>query len=230
MSLYHTVSINCTSCGQTLSFPASVSVNADRAPELREAILDQSFQRESCPHCGTGLRLDPQLSYVDLARGQWIAAYPGSWLERWPELEAEARQAFDRAFGEQADAAAREIGGGLTPRVVFGWTSLREKLLAADAGLDDVTLELTKMALLRGMDGLAPDQELRLSGFGGEGDDARLTFLLVPATDDAELEELDVPRGLYDDIIAEPEDWQALRDSVAAGLFVDLMRLTHGPA
>ncbi|MBT9459506.1 MAG: CpXC domain-containing protein [Burkholderiaceae bacterium] len=228
MSLYHPVNLNCPHCAKALEFSASVSVNADRAPELREAILDGSFQRESCPHCGTGLRLDPQLNYLDVGRGQWIAAYPGAWIDRWAELEAGAQQAFDKAFGAQAGTAAREIGAELKPRLVFGWGGLREKLVAADAGLDDTGLELTKIALMRGMDDLPPGQELRLTQATGEGDDAALVLLLVPDDPDGELEEISVPRAIYDEILAEPEDWQPLREQITAGLFVDVLRLTRG--
>src|SRR5690242_13955186 len=137
--------MNCPHCGQALEFQASASVNADRRPDLRAAILDGIFQRETCPHCGESFRVEPELNYLDVARGQWIAAFPVDWVDRWPELEATSVGAFAQAFGAQASDAAREIGDTLKPRMVFGWLALAEKLRAAEAGLDDATLELTKM-------------------------------------------------------------------------------------
>lgn len=228
MSIFHPVSMNCPHCAQPLVFQASASVNADRRPDLRTAILDSSFQSEDCPHCGSSFRAEPQLNYLDVGRGQWIAAFPMDWVDRWPELEATSSEAFAQAFGAQASEAAQEIGDTLKPRVVFGWLALAEKLIAAQAGLDDATLELTKLALIRGLDDpLEVGQQLRLVNT----DDESLSFLIVgrDGSNDENSEELDVPRDLYDDVAGEPDDWKILRDKVSAGFFVDVARMTRGP-
>lgn len=34
-----------------------------------------------------------------------------------------------------------------------------------------------------------------------------------------------MPRGLYDDIVAAPQDWAALREQLTAGTYVDVTRL-----
>lgn len=228
MSLFKPVSMSCPHCAKTLEFQASASVNADRRPDLRAAILDGSFQRENCPHCGESFRAEPELNYLDVGRGQWIAAFPVEWVDRWPELESDSVEAFTQAFGVQASDAAREIGDTLKPRMVFGWLALAEKLLAAEGQLDDATLELTKLALMRGLDEpLEVGQQLRL--IGSDGHD--LSFLIVgrDGADDEAAEELDVPRDLYDDVAGQPADWHALRGKVSAGYFVDVARMTRGP-
>lgn len=227
MSIFHPVSMSCPHCAKPLEFQASASVNADRRPDLRSAILDGSFQRENCRHCGERFRVEPALNYLDVGRGQWIAVFPADWLDRWPELERSSVDAFAQAFGGQASEAAREIGDTLKPRVVFGWLALTEKLLAAEAGLDDATLELTKLALMRGLDEpLAVGEQLRLTG----SDDDSLSFLIVgrDGSEDDDAEELSVPRALYDEVAAEAEDWKGLRDKLAAGLLVDVARMTRG--
>jgi endogenous inhibitor of DNA gyrase (YacG/DUF329 family) len=228
MSIFKPVQLACPHCGKQVDFEANASVNADRRPDLRQAILDNSFQRQDCPHCGQSFRLDPQVNYLDVGRGQWFAAFPRAWMDRWEELEAGARTAFDGAFGAGAGEAAHELGAGLKPRMVFGWEGLREKLVAADAGLDDGWLECTKLALMRGLDDPLPaGQELRLQAVEPGGEESELVFVTVEDAD-ARPEELRVSRGLYDDVAAEAADWQPLKSQIEGGLFVDVQRLLKG--
>jgi len=226
MSLFQTTPLPCPSCGKNVDFEAVHSVNADRRPDLREAIQDGTFQRQACGSCGTLFRLDPQFMYLDLERGSWIAAYPLDDLEHWREREAEVKDVFDHAFGSRAPAPARAIGSRLRPRLVFGWPALREKLAASQHGLDDVQLELLKIGLLR-------------SGSAGPlGETTELRFLEVPVDGKQELalawldsrtadfvQGLRVPRQLYDDVAGEREAWQGLRSQLGEGPFVDLKRL-----
>jgi hypothetical protein len=222
VSLFEAVTVNCPSCAAPLEFNAVFSLNADRRPDLRAAVLNGSFQRQPCPQCNTEFRLDPEMTYVDVGRGQWIAAFPVAKLGQWKELEEQVRATFAKAYGEKASAAAREIGAGLKPRLVFGWAGLREKLVAAEAGLDDVILELTKAALVRGLDNapVGPGTELRLAGV--EGDSLTMAWL-NSATEEVK-EILRVPRSLYDEIAADTTAWSALYASLTAGPFVDVNR------
>src|SRR4051794_842720 len=148
MSMFRTMPVTCPECGTAVEFNAVFSVNADRRPDLRAAILDGSFQRQPCPRCGKTFRLDPEMAYADLGHGQWIAVFPVAKLGRWKELEEEARATFAQAYGPQAPAVARQLGARMRPRLTFGWGGLREKLVAADHHLDDVTLELVKLAIV----------------------------------------------------------------------------------
>jgi CpXC protein len=223
MSMFRVVPVPCPSCGCIVEFNAVVSVNADRRPDLRAAILDGSFQRQACPKCGTEFRLDPELTYVDVGRGQWIAVFPVARLDHWKDLEAQSRVIFDRAYGEKAPAAAREIGADLTARLTFGWSALREKLAAVENGLDDVVLELTKAALIRGLDNppVSPGTELRFLAIDGDA----LAVAWLNSADEGVKEILRVPRSLYDEIAADPSGWEALRAELSAGPFVDMNRL-----
>src|SRR5437763_5456103 len=99
MSVFRPITVPCPACAAPVTFEAVFSVNADRRADLRTAILDRTFQRQPCPKCGAAFRLDPELTYVDLARGQWLAAFPVARLGKWPELEAKSRDTFNRAYG-----------------------------------------------------------------------------------------------------------------------------------
>jgi hypothetical protein len=220
--------MTCSRCGNEARVDRSASVNADLRPDLRAAILDGSFQSESCVKCGAPLRLPPHLTLLHLGGGQWIMVEPATMLEQWREAEAEARTIYDDMFGENAPPAARDIGKDLRARLVFGWPALREKLFARDLDLDDVVLELLKIAIIRTVAAppMADQIELRLSG----GDTWNLNFVWVDAETEAVLSQLTVPRVAYDDIARDADGWASLKARLDGVLLVDLRRMIAGPA
>ena len=224
MSLFRTEKIKCPACEQALEYGVVYSVNADRRPDLRDAILDNTFQRTTCSKCGETFRLEPRVTYLHLAKQQWILVESAARLVKWAQLEKQAQSGFEQTYGAKAPAAARAIGAALKPRVTFGWPALKEKLLAAKFGIDDATLELAKLSIIRGAGGevpLADDVELRLIDVV---DDSLVMAWVQPATGKV-IEAMRVARGLLSDIEAQAADWQALRDELIAGPFVDLHRV-----
>lgn len=222
MSIFKPIQLACPSCGAGVEFQAVASVNAGRAPALRTAILAESFQREACTACGTSFRLAPRFSLIDHPRRMWLAVLPIERRSAWPEEEIAAQAAFERAYGAGASPGIRRIGATLRRRLVFGWSGVREKLLADELGIDDVVLELVKLAVLGSVDAapIGGDAELRLLG----GDAARLGFAWLHAADERPIERLEVPREVCDEV-AGPA-WDELRAELGAGLYVDIGRLT----
>jgi hypothetical protein len=221
MSMFDFVTASCGKCGTETEIEVVVSVNADRRPDLREQILDGSFQAVSCPSCAARLRIPPEFVYLDMARGQWIAAHPADTLARWPEIERTAAAAFDEAFGAGAPAAVRDLAGNVTPSVVFGWPALRERLLCADLDLEVATLEVVKMAIIaEGAFAWVVEEELRLVG----GDDAVLRFELLVGVTESPRRSLEVPRAAYDAAVEDPAPWVELRALIAGSLFIDVRR------
>ena len=149
---------------------------------------------------------------------------PARQLEAWPALEGMARDTFERAYGPEASPSARRLGQGMRSRIAFGWPGFREKLLCAEHGLDDATLELLKFGLMRMLDDLplADDAELRLVGVSGK----KLELAWVRPNSDQVLETMSISREMFDDI---EEDrvgsWAPLREALSAGPFVDVNRL-----
>lgn len=226
MSIFRPMMATCPACDETFQMDAVESVNADRRRDLREAIIGGSFQVIGCPKCDARFRLEPLFNYLDVGRGQWISVQPLASLPDWTENEDEAVATFSTAYGAEAPPAARDIGQGLRPRLVFGWSALREKLVAAEAQLDDVTLELLKLTLIGGLDKvpLAAGNELRLERTDGD----QLELHWVNAQTEAIVEQLRVPRVLYDDIVRDAPAWAAVRESLETGPFVDLQKLYLG--
>jgi hypothetical protein len=222
MSVFRSVTVACPACTTEQDFELVLSVNADRRPDLRESILDGSFQRVACATCGVTFRLEPELTYIDLKRGQFLGVWPWARRTDWPAAATQTQETFDLAFGAQATPEAKAIGDKLVARAVFGWPALVEKLLAADAAIDDRSLEIAKVvASSRGSVMPVPGQtELRLVAVDAEG----LVLSWVRPSDQSLGASMRVPRQLIADIEAEPEAWRALRDDVGEGIVVDFQR------
>jgi hypothetical protein len=182
----------------------------------------------TCPGCGSPVRLPAHLTYIDMRRGQWILVEDVADMARWREVEAEARNLYDLSFGAKAPPVQREMGEGIVARLVFGWAALREKLIAQEAGLDDVALELTKIAALRSVPGapIGDDADLRLV----EANEETLTLHWLDDRTELPSLELPVARSVYDGVVADAAGWAALRAELQAGLFVDMKRLFVGAA
>ncbi|MFN4172940.1 MAG: CpXC domain-containing protein [Pseudorhodobacter sp.] len=227
MSLFHPVNLVCPTCGTVMTMPAVGSVNADRRPDLRLAILEDRFQDVACTACAGRFRLQPEFNFLDTGRGQWIAAMPAARMPDWVAVEDEINAVWEASYGAAAPAMAREIGTGLRVRLTFGWPGLREKIVAREAGLDDAVLEILKLDMLRNMaeTRLGPGIELRLVRDLGTD----LAFAWIASTSEgAAGSQFLVARYAYDAIAGNPAPWAALRAELEEGPFVDLQKLYAG--
>jgi hypothetical protein len=226
MSIFRSTPLPCPICGTTVQFELVHSVNAGRRPDLRDAILDRSFQSQPCPACGHHFRVEPEFSYIDLGRGQFYAVWPGAGVHEWAAYEKRSRDAFANAFGSSAPPEARAVGKQLKPRAVFGWAGLNEKLIAAEAGIDDHTLELAKIGVLRNLDiaRVGAQTELRLLGVK----DDNLVFGWFRLNSSDLIEIVTVPKTVLGEIDATAEAWKPLREELNKSVFVDYRRLTLG--
>ncbi len=222
MSLFQTATVACPSCSAMVPFDVVQSVNADRRPDLRDDILHNRFQRETCSECGHAFRLEPEMTYLDEGRKQWLLVQPAQNVARWIELEVQAQKSFEQAYGSRAPAIMQQLGKELSARVTFGWAALREKILAAASDLDDRVLEVVKIALVRGLDDspISDTTELRLV----EVQPQILVMAWIDAAKETAIEVLQVPRSLYDDVAA-GAGWKPLVEEVSAGAYVDMNRL-----
>ena len=224
MSIFRSMQLTCPVCRKPFDYEAVHSVNADRRPDLRQAILDGSFQQVDCRACRARFRLDPSFNYLDVGKGLWIAAEAITELGDWKQREDEARELFERSYGEGASGMAREIGRGMRARLTFGWPALREKILIAENGLDDVSIEACKAAAMRVQAELplSGDADLRLVAVKGD----RLVLAWVNPADGEVGEKLAVSRSLHDEIAAdEAGDYDEFKRDYEGALFVDLGRM-----
>lgn len=209
-----------------MSVSAVGSVNADRRPDFREAILDNNFQDTTCDACGNSFRLQPEFNYLDAGRGQWIVALPASGFPDYLAHEDHANALFETSYGKKAPAAAQTIGKTLAVRVTFGWPAVREKLLARGYDIDDATLELMKLDLLRTLPSapLSPGIELRLVNVT----DSDMIFSWLRTEDEEPLEQFRCSRDWYQAIFDDPEPWDLVRSKLVDGPFVDMQKVYMG--
>ena len=227
MSLFHTATIACPACAAPAQHPIANSVAATRRPDLRQEILDNSFQVLTCPSCHATFRLAPVLTYMDTERGTWILTRPCADRPLWDTFEAGALDIFNDSFGTDAPPAARSLGERLRVRVTFGWSGLREKLLCEEYGINDATLELLKLSLIRTGEAarLSDDAALRLVGRKDDG-----TLLLAWLKDETEGgdEVIEVPAALLEGI-GRNKAWEAALGELTNGPFVDVGKLLVEP-
>lgn len=228
MSLFHPVNLVCPKCEAPVVMMAVGSVNADRRPDLRDDILANHFQDIECTACQERFRLQPQFNFLDVGRGQWIAAMPSDQLRNHLQVEDDALTLFDDSYGANAPKAAQEVGNGLQMRVTFGWPAVREKLLIRQHDLDDVIIEMMKLHILRSVPSvpMAEGVELRLVDID-EDSDSHIFSWLETATEKA-IEGFRAPADLYRAIHDNPTAWDAMRQHLVNGSFVDMQKLYMG--
>lgn len=224
MSVFTQQQFKCPACDTPVDCELVHSVNIDRRPDLRDAILDGSFQRVECPTCGNSFRPDPEMIYIDRGRGQYIGVWPASRRGDWAACAAKTRETFDASFGANAPPSARQLGETFTVRVVFGWPALVEKLLAREAGIDDRTLEAAKLVVMRSGETTPVPGRRELRMMALQDGDPLLTWLGPAQDDDDTPATIHVPMALIEEIDAHPDEWKDLRDSVADGDVVDFQR------
>ncbi len=153
MSLMHQYNVTDRN-GQRHSTTLADCLNVQRTPAVRQQILDRTFH--TFESGGERIRVEKAMFYLDLARGQAFLVQPPR--ERFRNAEASASMARMLAV---LPAAMREQAQHV--RLVFGLEELREKLVAAEAGLDDRAVELMKAAVIHDHPVLMTRPRLRLS-------------------------------------------------------------------
>ena len=140
-------------------------------------------------------------------------------------LKKHAVFAAQAAEMEKLLTQADEAAGPKTMRIE---DAVHEKLIAAEAGIDDHTIELAKVGVIRNLDQapVGANSELRLLGV----DDANLVLRWFQISSEDLKEVVTVPKTVLTEIDAKPEAWQSLRDDLTAGSFVDYRRLLIGVA
>lgn len=226
MSLFETTSIQCPACDTVTDFQAAGSVNADRRPDLRDAILDNTFQNVICPSCNEALRLEPVVNYLDVELGLWLAAYPPRQIGDYLTLEDEVQTLFDESYGAASSASAQDVGAALLPRLTFGWPAMREKLFLRQQGLDDVVIEMLKLDLLRRLPEapLRAGVELRVT----DVTDAALRFVWIETASEDILQAFECNKALLVEITDNQDAWAEVRRGLTQGLFVDMQKMYLG--
>lgn len=132
MSTQISKDVSCPHCGAAVKTQMWPGISAEESPEMREEILNETLFDWKCPECGYEARLVYPCLYHDKDRKFMIYVVPNG--------NDCALQSVDIS---EAFPQFRE----LTKRVVTTPTELKEKVLIFEAGMDDLAVELVKLAL-----------------------------------------------------------------------------------
>ncbi|MEI7885180.1 MAG: CpXC domain-containing protein [Clostridia bacterium] len=133
MSKFKEIAITCPDCGKKGSAVVYELVNVTKNPELRAKIIDFSLFSWLCPHCGAKRNLEQPLLYVD----------------KKLEFAVHFAPVYDKYLEEKLElpkGLSQKTLGRL--RKVSEINNLVEKILIAEAGLDDRMMEFCKLALI----------------------------------------------------------------------------------
>ena len=171
MSIINEALAPCSKCGQQHKVIIYKSINTADNPELKAKVADGSLFLWECPHCGQ----------MNLARYETLYHDPAGKLMVWLIPAGEISEAQMQAITMHTKAM-----GGYTLRRVNDMGTLMEKVLIAEAGLDDIVLEMckyvTKLEMLQKSVPAEQKDEFMASTFHfyrceGEGDERILTFM-----------------------------------------------------
>lgn len=140
MSAFHTLELACP-CGHKFDHILARGINIERAPELRQQILDGTFHTVKCPSCGKKRTVETAFSYTDPKKKMFIQVKPRKHFFHWREASQIIQDKVERLPSKHKIAGAQL-------RVVYGLAELREKLLCDDIKLDDRMLQLMKVILM----------------------------------------------------------------------------------
>lgn len=211
MSTFVHQALRCHACGETFEVPLLKGMHITRIPQVRSSILDGTFQVFDCTHCGHQVHVERTCIYTDFEAGHYVAIE----LSGHPDpAEAVAfhQGVFDRCF-VMAPPVTQELSHRMRPRVVFGLTALREKLLCWDNHLDDRVLEVLKVNLMGQRGWSAGSTVLRLVGLLGPGHLMLARYPRIRVTPQAGHQVIELPapeehitllRGVYDRCLADP--------------------------
>ena len=171
MSITNQALAPCSKCGQQNTVTIYRSINISENPELKAKVKDGSLFLWECPHC----------KQVNLAKYETLYHDPAEKLMVWLIPSGEISETQMQAITMHTKAM-----GGYTLRRVNDMGSLMEKVLIAEAGLDDVVLEMckyvTKLEMIQKSVGAEQKDEFMASTFHfykseGEADERILTFM-----------------------------------------------------
>jgi hypothetical protein len=155
LAIYFPYEVRC-GCGTVSVASLPDSVNVERTPAVREAILSGAFNRFECAACKRNVTVEKSFFYIDPQCGDYFSVKPRQDRHMWRAVSDQLARASKRLAIESLTSAPRL-------RVIFGMAELREKLVAEDLGLDDAALELLKVGVIHEHPFLIQRPRLRLT-------------------------------------------------------------------
>ena len=159
-------SIVCPKCNESTGAVLRTSINVTNNRSLREKAMDESFFKWSCSSCGYSARLTYPVLYNDMKNRFMVYLIP----------KVDHFQLADKALEEEFKTLKH-----IDKRIVPDFNTFKEKIFIFESGLDDMAVELTKLAI---SEAVAKKHKLRkvtegyLSMYDSESNTMGFTFFI----------------------------------------------------
>lgn len=122
----------CPMCGELGKAEIYTSVNVARDKSFRTKVLDGELFSWTCPSCGYNARLTYPILYNDMKNRFMVYLIPK--VDRFQLCDTELEEKYSNLRN-------------ISKRVVPDFNSFKEKIFIFESGLDDMAVELTKVAI-----------------------------------------------------------------------------------
>lgn len=175
MSQQKTYSIACPQCGHEQEVLLFDAINADREPELRDALMENRLNAVDCAACDFAFRVDKPLLYHDPGRRLMIY-----WIPTADDQHEQGEAAFRESLSSMTALMPTDVP---LPEIhlVFNRTELVERIFLREAGLNERVIEYIKyMIYAQNMDRVSPEQKILLFNAEDSGEQ-QLCFVVQDA-------------------------------------------------
>lgn len=124
--------IVCPMCGELSKAEIYTSVNPSIKKSMRERVLDGSLFDWTCPNCSHKARLTYPILYNDMKNRFMIYLIPK--IDRFQLCDKELEAKYSNLRN-------------ISKRIVPNFNTFKEKIFIFESGLDDMAVELTKLAI-----------------------------------------------------------------------------------
>ena len=125
-------SIVCPKCNESTQAKLYTSINVTNHKELREQAMNESLFKWTCHSCGYSARLTYPILYNDMKNRFMVYLIP----------KIEHFQLADKALEEKFKTLKH-----IDKRIAPDFNTFKEKIFIFESGLDDMAVELTKLAI-----------------------------------------------------------------------------------
>ncbi len=122
----------CPMCGELGKAEIFTSVNVTKHKDYRARVLDGELFAWTCPSCGYNARLTYPILYNDMKHRFMVYLIPK--IDRFQLCDKELEEKYSNLRN-------------ISKRVVSDFNSFKEKIFVLESRLDDMAVELTKVAI-----------------------------------------------------------------------------------
>lgn len=183
--------IRCPQCQHEQDVRLSDKLDANARPDLKERLMDNTFNRIECEDCGFSFRADMPVLYTDLKKGIII---------HWIPLHSQPLEVIQKEFEASQDEMRRQLPKG-TPiprlQLVLTRVELVERIFLLEQDLDERLIEYVKYLIYQNNAERVPAKDKNLLFNAQKSDDHNFCFVVQDINTASFDEVLTYPRSQY---------------------------------